>query len=165
MGGVVSQLDPTFAPVYSPSEQLPAEVVPFSNRNIVKIEVRAYYLINSTKFTYTDGTSMVHGQDGGGLDQPTFHLAPNEYILKVHWRQSSQLCGIQFETNTNRRSIPYLLTNQAIQWQNANTGPGRYWVHSATPGYKVMGYRSRLLPGQFNCPCKYIVTLLDLSSC
>lgn len=83
-----------------------------------------------------------------------FRLESNEYVSKVYYRQSTQLCGIQFETNTNRKSVPYLLDKQATRWQNSNTGPGRYWVHTATPGHKVMGYKNRLLPGEFNCPCK-----------
>ena len=161
MGGGSSQPavqevdDKPFVPFYCPSTQLPPDILPFSHRNISTIEVNADSLINRTSFIFSDGTSKHNGGDASGNNQISFHLAPNEHLTKVYWRQSSQLCGIQFETNLNRKSIPYLLTKQAVEWQNANTGPGRYWVHTASPGHKIIGYTNRMLPGKFNCPCKY----------
>ena len=145
-----------FAPYYAPSTLLPPDILPHSNRNITTIEVNAETLINCTNFIFSDGTTKSHGEQLKGNVLIPFSLSPNEYLTKVYWRQSSQLCGIQFETNTKRKSIPYLLDKAATQWQNANTGPGRYWVHTASPGHKIMGYNNRMLTGEFNCPCKFI---------
>jgi hypothetical protein len=117
------------------------------------VEIKLGGLVDSCKFVYSGGTSMHCGGKGGNMDE-RFELLPDEYILSVYFRHTDQLCGIQFQTNRERLSKPYLMGNEKLHWQSQNTqGRPTWWLHEAQAGHQIVGYIGSTHEGAYSCPC------------
>lgn len=161
--------------------------VSFSVSPLCRVEVRAGDLVGACSFQRCDGTRSESGGSGGeGHKAVVFELQPNEHIRRVFFRQlvnpttikgdpesgsklsqgdsrghrTPQLCGIQFETNLQRKSPPVLLgaaaSKRALSWQRqqglAGEEHGTNWVYTASSGCGVVGYKVVGSWGEHGCP-------------
>jgi hypothetical protein len=159
--GCVESAGKNFFPFHGSSAS-PQTILPFSNKYLMRIEVKGRQLIGACNFYFNDESSTFCGGSGGEEDKvdEVFILCPNEHISRVYFCQNStcnkpQLCGIQFETNTSRKSKPYLFSEDVWQKSNglvAQSESQMNWVYTATSGHKIVGYNVSREWGDFGCP-------------
>jgi hypothetical protein len=127
---------------------------------VKQVVVRSGSLVGSSCFEFSlGGSSHCGGPNGAVFCSFILDTKRHEYISAVYYRQAIppvQLAGIQFQTNTGRKSKPAFMhtrfEDSTNGWQQDNAGHCRDFVYRATPGYQIVGYDVDSKLGPFRCP-------------